>query len=73
MLVPPFIWTALVIEVDPQSAGSPEFRVVQALAVATSQVGTRSSTWVVPTRRPDQPHATINQITNSPAWNARHW
>jgi hypothetical protein len=73
MLVPPFIRTALVIEVDPQSADSPEFRVVQALAVAPSQVGTRSSTWVVPTRHPDQLHTTVNQITSSPAWNARHW
>jgi hypothetical protein len=73
MLVPPFIRTALVIEVDPQSADSPEFRVVQALAVATSQVGTRSSTWVVPTRHPDQLYTTVNQITSSPARNARHW
>ncbi len=71
MIVAPFTRAALVIEIDPQVADFPEFRVVQALAGSTSQVGTRSSTWVVPTRRPDRLHAAIEQVTNSTAWNSR--
>jgi hypothetical protein len=71
MIVAPFTRAALVIEIDPQVADFPEFWVVQALAGSTSQVGMRSSTWVVPTRRPDRLHAAIEQVTNSPAWNSR--
>lgn len=54
MLVAPFMRAALVIHVDPERAQFPAFRVQQALAVATSQIGAKSSVWVVPTRRPDE-------------------
>jgi hypothetical protein len=33
-----------------------------ALAVATSQIGTESSVWVVPTRRPDELHEIIRAV-----------
>lgn len=73
MLVPPFVRAALVIEVDPESADFPEFREVRAAisAQATSQVGTRSSIWVVPTRHPVQLQMAVEQITHSPEWNVR--
>lgn len=65
MLVPPFTRAALVIDVDLECAHVPEFRTQQALVVATSQVGTPSPTWVVPTRRPRQLQAVVDQITSS--------
>lgn len=72
MMVPPFARAALVIDVDLESADFPEFRNVKSLtAQATSQVGTRSSTWAVPTRHPDQLQMVVEQITHSPEWNAR--
>jgi hypothetical protein len=72
MLVPPFIQAALVIDIDPQIADFPQFRVQQSFDWAPSQESTPSSTWVVPTRRLDQLHATVEQITNSTAWNTRY-
>jgi hypothetical protein len=71
MLTPPFPRAALVLEIDADYATFPEFRVRQAKTIATSQVGTRSSTWVAPTRQPDRLTDIITEITNSPEWNAR--
>ncbi|HEX5116990.1 MAG TPA: hypothetical protein VFW65_17500 [Pseudonocardiaceae bacterium] len=71
MLTPPLMRAALVVEIDPEYATFPEFRTRQAVAVATSQVGTRSRTWVAPTRRPDQLAEVVTAITHSPQWNAR--
>jgi hypothetical protein len=71
MLTPPMMRAALVIEVDPEHATYPEFRVRQAAAVGTSQVGTRSRTWVAPTRRPDQLAEAVAAITGSSEWRAR--
>jgi hypothetical protein len=62
---------ALIIEIDPEHATFPEFRIQQAAAVATSQVGTRSRTWVVPTRHPQQLAEVVNMIINSSRCNAR--
>ncbi len=73
MFVPPFTRAALVIDVDLESADFPEFRIQRSLGVATSQFSRRSSTWVVPTRHPDQLRTIVDQITNSSAWNARYW
>jgi hypothetical protein len=71
MLTPPLLRAALVLEIDPDQATFPEFRVRQAAAVATSQVGNRSSTWVAPTRRPDRLAEAVAAITGSPEWTAR--
>lgn len=71
MLTPPLLRAALVLEVDEQYATFPEFRVHQAAAIATSQVGTRSRTWVTPTRRPERLAEIVATITNSPEWTAR--
>lgn len=71
MLTPPWMRAALVLEIDEQYATFPEFRTRQAAAVATSQVGTRSRTWVAPTRRPDRLAEVVAAITGSPQWNAR--
>jgi hypothetical protein len=71
MLTPPFLRAALVLEIDAEYATFPEFRTHQATTIATSQIGTRSSTWVVPTRHPDHLAATVAAITNSSQWNAR--
>jgi hypothetical protein len=71
MLTPPFLHAALVIEVDEQQATFPDFRGQQSLAIATSQTGTRSRTWVAPTRRPDQLAEAVATITSSPEWIAR--
>jgi hypothetical protein len=71
MLTPPFLRAALVLEIDEEYATFPEFRVRQAATIATSQVGTRSSTWVAPTRRPDRLTEAVAAITNSPQWTAR--
>lgn len=71
MLTPPMMRAALVLEVDEEYAAFPEFRIRQAVAVATSQLGTRSRTWVAPTRRPDQLAEVVAAITRSPQWNAR--
>jgi hypothetical protein len=71
MLTPPLMRAALVVEVDGEHATFPEFRVRQAAAVATSQVGTRSHTWVAPTRRPDQLAEVVAAITSSSEWIAR--
>lgn len=71
MLTPPWMRAALVLEIDEESATFPEFRTRQAAAVATSQVGTRSRTWVAPTRRPDQLAEVVAAIIHSPQWNAR--
>ena len=71
MLTPPWMRAALVLEIDEEYATFPEFRTRQAAAVATSQVGTRSRTWVAPTRRPDQLAEVVAAITHSPQWNAR--
>ena len=71
MLTPPFMRAALIIEIDPELATFPEFRIQQAAAVATSQVGTQSRTWVAPTRHPHQLSELVNAITNSSQWNAR--
>ncbi len=71
MLTPPFMRAALVIEVDEKYATFPEFRIRQAAAVATSQVGTRSTTWVAPARHPERLAEAIETITHSSAWNAR--
>lgn len=71
MLTPPFLRAALVLEVDEQYATFPEFRVRQAAGVATSQVGTRSRTWIAPTRQPERLAEVVAEITNSPQWIAR--
>lgn len=72
MLATPFMRAALVIEVDPAYARYPTFRVQQALSVATSQQGTRSSTWLVPTRHADQVRGLVAQVTASPKWTTRY-
>lgn len=59
MLIPPYMRAALVVRVDPWVAHFPEFRPLQGLAVQTSQWGTRSSVWVVPTRHPDRLQAAL--------------
>jgi hypothetical protein len=71
MLTPPMMRAALVLEIDEEQASFPEFRTRQAASVATSQVGTRSRTWVAPTRRPDRLAEVVEAITHSPQWNAR--
>jgi hypothetical protein len=71
MLTPPFMRAALIIEVDPGHATFPEFRIQQAVAVASSQVGTQSRTWVAPTRHPQQLAEVVTTITHSSQWNAR--
>jgi hypothetical protein len=71
MLAPPMMRAALIIEIDPEYATFPEFRVQQALAVANSQVGTQSRTWVAPTRHPQRLAEVVDTITNSSRWNAR--
>lgn len=71
MLTPPFMRAALIVEVDPEYATFPEFRIQQALTVAGSQVGTRSRTWVAPTRHPDRLAEVVNGIVGSSRWNAR--
>lgn len=71
MLTPPFLRAALVLEIDGEYATFPEFRTRQAKTIATSQVGTRSGTWVAPTRHPDRVAEVVATITGSPQWNAR--
>ncbi|HWC79643.1 MAG TPA: hypothetical protein VG756_06730 [Pseudonocardiaceae bacterium] len=71
MLTPPMMRAALVLEIDEQYARFPEFRVRQAAAIATSQVGTRSGVWVCPTRQPDRLAEVIGSIVGSSRWNAR--
>lgn len=71
MLTPPFMRAALIIEIDPEHATFPEFRIQQALSVASSQVGTQSRIWVVPTRHAHQLIEVVDAITNSSHWNAR--
>jgi hypothetical protein len=63
MLAAPFMRAALVIHVDPERAQFPTFRIQQALAVATSQIGTQSSVWVVPTRRPAELREIIRAVS----------
>ncbi|MGH3720338.1 MAG: hypothetical protein ACRDRI_16135 [Pseudonocardiaceae bacterium] len=63
MLTAPFMRAALVIHVDPEKAQFPAFRSHQALAVATSQIGTQSRIWVVPTRRPDELREIIRAVS----------
>jgi hypothetical protein len=71
ILAPPFMRAALIIEVDEDYARFPEFRTRQVLAVANSQVGTPSLTWVVPTRQPERLAEVVAAITDSPQWVAR--
>lgn len=71
MLTAPFAKAALVIEIDPEYAQFPTFRDVQALFASTSQAGTRSTTWVVPTRRPRDLGELVNTITSTTEWNNR--
>lgn len=71
VMLAPFTRAALVLEVDPERAHYPEFRVQRPLPLTTAQVGVRSGTWVVPTRRPDQLSETIGRITSSHVWNTR--
>jgi hypothetical protein len=71
MLTAPLWRAALVVEIDQEYATFPDFRTHQAAAVATSQVGTRSDRWVVPTRRPERLAEVVEAITHSPEWNAR--
>lgn len=71
MLTPPFMRAALVIEVDEDYATFPEFRDRKAVAVGTSQVGTRSRTWVAPTRQPERLANAVAAITGSSEWIAR--
>jgi hypothetical protein len=72
MLKTGFMRAALVIEVDPKIAEFPKFRLVQALAVATSQQGTESTTWMVPTRQPTALRAVVEQIVGSTDWSTRY-
>jgi hypothetical protein len=62
MLTAPFMRAALVIHVDPERAQFPAFRVQQALVASASQIGTESSVWVVPTRRPDELREIIRAV-----------
>jgi hypothetical protein len=71
MMTPPLYRAALVLEIDPADATFPEFRVRQAAAVATSQIGTRSAVWVAPTRRPDQLADVVAALTASSSWLGR--
>lgn len=63
ILAAPFMRAALVIHVDPERAQFPEFRKQQALVVATSQIGTQSSVWVVPTRRPAELREIVRAVS----------
>ncbi|TNC26032.1 hypothetical protein [Amycolatopsis alkalitolerans] len=71
MLTAPFAKAELIIEIDPEYAQFPTFRDVQALFAGTSQAGTRSTTWVVPTRRPRELTRLVAAITSTPEWNNR--
>jgi hypothetical protein len=62
MLTAPFMRAALIIHVDPERAQFPTFRVQQALVMAASEIGTKSSVWVVPTRRPDELREIIRAV-----------
>jgi hypothetical protein len=62
MLAAPFMRAALVIHLDPERAQFPIFRVQQALVASASQIGTKSSVWVVPTRRPDELREIIRAV-----------
>ncbi|MEO7194224.1 MAG: hypothetical protein ABIZ05_05280 [Pseudonocardiaceae bacterium] len=63
MLTAPFMRAALVIHVDPERAQFPTFRSHQALAVTQSEIGTQSSVWVVPTRRPAELREIIRAVS----------
>jgi hypothetical protein len=71
MLTAPFAKATLVIEIDTEYAQFPTFRDLQALFASTSQAGTRSTTWVVPTRRPRELRELVETITTTTEWNNR--
>jgi hypothetical protein len=56
-MVPPYAKAVLVVEVDPNAAVVPEFRTLYGVGRTKNtalQVPIPSTTWAVPTRRPEQ-------------------